>query len=224
MSDIENIQAFFNENKYVVIRNVLSPDTCQILYFYCVNKARAIDFKCFHEKAIYDPDWDGNFEDPQAYGAYSKYGDPLMDALLMMLNGEVEQYTNLKLKPNYSYWRLYQYEQELKRHRDRDSCEISATICLGYDTSNVDTKVYPDYKWPMVVESKDREEGMPISLSPGDMIIYKGCEVDHWREKFLGLNHAQLFIHYNDENGEYRNIYDGRPMIGIPKKYQGVIK
>ena len=62
--------------------------------------------------------------------------------------------------------------------------------------------------------------GLPIHLEPGDIIIYKGCEVDHWREKYEGLNHAQVFLHLNDQNGPYKNLYDGRPLLCVPKKYQ----
>jgi hypothetical protein len=57
-------------------------------------------------------------------------------------------------------------------------------------------------------------------MKPGDMIIYRGCEVDHWREAFKGLNHAQMFMHYNDADGPYKGRYDGRPILGIPKHYQ----
>ena len=32
----------------------------------------------------------------------------------------------------------------------------------------------------------------------GDMIVYRGCEIEHWREKFEGNNHAQVFLHYNN--------------------------
>jgi hypothetical protein len=82
--------------------------------------------------------------------------------------------------------------------------------------------MYENYNWAMFVESPGRPEGLPITLEPGDLIIYKGCEIDHWREKFLGLNHAQLFVHYNSDNYHKTNLYDGRTILGVPKKYQGV--
>jgi len=87
---------------------------------------------------------------------------------------------------------------------------------------NVDKEKYPDYNWPMWVETNDPETNYeaPIHLNPGDIIVYRGCVVDHWREKFIGNNQAQLFIHYNDKNGPYNILFDGRPLLGIPKKYQ----
>jgi hypothetical protein len=69
----------------------------------------------------------------------------------------------------------------------------------------------------MFVEGKNGEE-LPIHMNPGDMIIYRGCDVDHWRDKFLGKYHTQVFMHYNDKNGLINNIYDGRPFVGIPKR------
>jgi hypothetical protein len=117
---------------------------------------------------------------------------------------------------NYSYWRLYQKDSILKRHLDRKSCEISTTLCLGYDISDVDQNVYPDFDWPMFIKDKNNNE-IPIHLKPGDMLIYRGCEVEHWREPFIGTNHAQVFLHYNDANGENPIANDNRRCLGVPK-------
>jgi hypothetical protein len=73
----------------------------------------------------------------------------------------------------------------------------------------------------MWVETKeDPETGAPVYMEPGDMIIYRGCDVDHWRERYKGLNHAQVFLHYNDKNGPFQELFDGRPILGIPKHFQ----
>ena len=55
-----------------------------------------------------------------------------------------------------------------------------------------------------------------ITLYPGDMIIYRGCEIEHWREPFKGLNHAQVFFHYNEVGGQYDTPFDGRVNLGMP--------
>ena len=54
------------------------------------------------------------------------------------------------------------------------------------------------------------------------MLIYKGCELEHWREKFKGVNSAQVFLHYNKvtTKGAEENKYDRRPYVGIPQTYQ----
>ena len=51
------------------------------------------------------------------------------------------------------------------------------------------------------------------------MLVYSGCELEHWREAFEGNVCVQTFLHYNDANGRFgkENIFDKRPMLGIPK-------
>ncbi len=60
-----------------------------------------------------------------------------------------------------------------------------------------------------------------INLNAGDLIIYRGNKLSHWREPFLGKNHAQVFLHYNIDNIENKiNKYDGRPFLGLPEKFR----
>jgi hypothetical protein len=211
---------FFKDNKYVVIRNFLNQDTVTLLYQYSLIKVASTDFKYNFEKKSYNEIWDGRWDDPQVPHVYSHYGDPIMDSILNLSTQSISEHTGLDLKPNYTYWRLYEKESILTRHRDRDSCEISATVCLGYNNSNVSEDDYPNYNWPMWVEGPSGD-AIPIQLNPGDAIIYRGCEVDHWRDTFKGLNHAQVFLHYSDTNGPFNISLDGRPMLGIPKEFQG---
>jgi len=218
----ESSKEFFQNNKYVVIRQFLNPDTVTLLYQYCLITAAAVDFKYSTRKDLYDEMWDGRWTDVQVPHVYSRYGDPIMDSILSLSAEAISKHTNLNLLPNYSYWRLYETGCVLKRHKDRDSCEISATICLGYNNSNVSENTYPNYNWPMWIDSSDGE--IPVQLAPGDAIIYRGCDVDHWREPFNGLNHAQLFLHYSDSDGPFKNSLDGRPLLGIPKEHQQNVK
>lgn len=216
--NFKEIQEYFKENKFVVIRNFLDSNLSGLVYQYCLAKVQQIDFKTTFDKNNYDSDWDGTFGDTQAPSSYSAYGDVLMDTILAASRPTIENYTGLPLVPTYSYWRLYQKEEVLTRHRDRHSCEISTTLCLGYNTSNLDQENFKDYDWPIYVENSNQEE-IPIHLKPGDMLIYKGCEVDHWRNKYIGLNHAQVFLHYNNSTNN-PNMYDGRPIIAVPKRFQ----
>ena len=214
------IQKYFEENSYVVIENFLSKDLLKLCYQYTKTKASAIDFKISHEKDVYHNEWDGTFADEQVSNSYSCYGDSLMDSILYLSLEKMQEYTGKKLVPTYSYWRLYFKDQILERHIDRPSCEISTTVCLGYDASNIDKEKYPDYKWPIWIEHKDSKKEIPINLNPGDMLIYRGCEVEHWRDAYLGLNHSQVFLHYNEKDGPYNNLFDGRPLLGIPSYYK----
>ena len=171
------------------------------------------------EMCIRDRYIDGTFTDTQAPGDFSKYGDPIMDTLLNLSLEQMQTLTGKELVPTYSYHRLYTNGTELKKHSDRPSCEISTTLCLGYDVSNVDASKYPDWDWPMFIKEKDGTE-MPVHMKPGDMIIYRGCELKHWREPFWGNNHAQVFLHYNEKDGQYNIPNDGRPILGMPHTFK----
>ena len=207
----------FNGMNYVVVKNLIDKNMAKFFYEYVkveANKLRLLEQE--HGPECYDHNYVGIFNDAQAPGVFARYGDPTFDTLLELTRPVFEESINIPLISTYSYHRLYQTDSDLKRHKDRKSCEISATLCLGHDISNVDKKVYPNYNWPMWIKDEtDRE--IPISLEPGDAIMYRGCEVEHWREPFIGLNHAQVFLHYNEKNGEFNNIYDGRQALGMPK-------
>jgi hypothetical protein len=125
--------------------------------------------------------------------------------MLLLLKETLEENTGMELYPTYSYYRVYRPGDELPIHRDRKSCEISATVCFNYSYDKSVT-------WPLYIE------GVPVQLNPGDMAIYKGCELDHWRENF-SLNgdhwHVQGFFHYVDVNGPNADCkFDSRSSIG----------
>ena len=121
----------------------------------------------------------------------SFYGDPVMESLLLNKRKAVEKEVNLKLSPTYSYFRVYTFRSDLPKHKDRPSCEISVTIHIGSDGT----------PWPLFVEDKIYE------TQPGDAIIYRGCEVEHWREPFEGDWHAQTFLHYVNFDGPHKEFY-----------------
>ena len=213
---------YFKENGYVKIEKFISEELASYLYTYIKQATRRL---LWAEQKLnnFDEQVFGTFTDPQAHGDYSKYGDPAIDSLLEHKLNTAIYATGVNLIPTYSYHRLYTTDTILKRHKDRPSCEISATVCLGYDTSNVDSNVYPNYNWPMFVGPKTGEigtEGTPIQLKPGDAIFYRGCQVEHWREPFLGKNHAQAFLHYNEKDGEYNRLFDLRPELGLPGSFR----
>jgi hypothetical protein len=121
------------------------------------------------------------------------YNDPLMNSLLDIKLKTVEKKSNLKLFPTYAYWRYYVFGASLLKHTDRPSCEISITACI---------KKYDD--WPIIVENKSFE------LEEGDAVLYAGCDQEHWRPGiYKGEGMAQVFLHYVDKNGIYRDhAYD----------------
>jgi len=215
MTNIDT-KKFFEENNYILIKNFLNKELCKLLYTYSITQVRAIDYKKLNCENKFDKKWDGEFGDGQVNNTYYRYGDPIIDSLLVLSLENMEHFTGKKLIPTYSYWRFYEKGDKLENHKDRESCEISTTVCLGHNYSNINKEIYENYNWPMFIKTKNNED-LPIAIEPGDMLIYRGCEIEHWRENLLGLNHAQAFLHYNEKDGKYNIKYDGRPFIGIPK-------
>jgi hypothetical protein len=154
----------------------------------------------------------GVWNDPQVPNTYSNYADMVMEVLLVKLLPLMEKVTKLKLNPNYSYARIYKEGDILKRHKDRFSCEISTTLNLGGD-------VWPIYLDPT---GKENNKGIKVILNPGDMLVYKGNELEHWREPFIGEKCAQVFLHYNNmaTEGSKNNIFDRRPHLGLPAYFK----
>ena len=207
---------FFEEHNWVKIDNFIDINMCNLLYHHIQLETKRLNY--YEEKGIdIDEDIHGTFKDSQAPGVFSKYGDPIFDALLSLSLQKMQELTALDLVPTYSYHRLYTQGTELKKHKDSISCEISTTLCLGYDNSNVDKKMYPDWDWPIFVKEKN-DQVLPIHMKPGDMLIYRGCEIEHWREPLMGKNHAQVFLHYNEKNGRFNVPNDGRPILGMEGK------
>ena len=211
----------FKKNKYQVIRNAVSKDICDIAYRYLQISAEAdywlLKNNITHEANIFI----GDFKDRQVPNSYAKYADRFMETLLIKTIPVMEKKTGLKLVPTYSYCRLYRKGNILKRHKDRPSCEISTTLCLGGDPWPIfidptgSNNVINEYK---NIHKPNAPKGIKYLLKPGDMIIYSGCELEHWREPFEGNTCGQVFLHYNHVNGPFaeKNRFDKRPMLGLP--------
>jgi hypothetical protein len=198
----------FKKNKYIIIKKAISEDLAKFCYDYFMMK-KNVARTLFDTKYISQfTEYFGVWNDQQVPETYSHYSDIVMETLLTKLLPIMEKETKLKLNPNYSYARIYKKRDILKRHKDRFSCEISTTLNLGGDS------------WPIYLEPTGKEglKGIKVDLKPGDMLVYKGNELEHWREEFKGENCAQVFLHYNNLNtkGSKENIYDRRPHLGLP--------
>ena len=67
-------------------------------------------------------------------------------------------------------------------------------------------------------------KGVKVDLKPGDMLIYSGCDLEHWREEFMGKDCGQVFLHYNKAGSKMakENALDKRPLIGLPAWFKGM--
>ena len=212
----------FKTKKYQVIKGALSKELANFIFNYMMLQRDAVDFMVKNQKVNpYNP-FIGKRNDQQIPGAYSKYGDWVMETLLMFMIPIMKAKTGMELLPTYSYTRLYEKGNILKRHKDRPSCEISTTLHLGGDEWPIfldpsgQNFVINEYK---NIHKPGAPKGVRVDLKVGDMLIYSGCELEHWREPFQGNVCSQVFLHYNHANGPFAktNLFDKRPMLGITK-------
>tara|TARA_R110001592_G_C13063045_1_gene741159 strand:- start:44 stop:649 length:606 start_codon:yes stop_codon:yes gene_type:complete len=190
--------------KYRIIKQFLTDDICKIVEQYCL-------FKMLNEPGLVEN------ETQQCPGTHSVHGDILTESLLLYAKPIIENEINLKLVPTYSYYRVYKPGDILHDHTDRDACEVSATITIGYRYNDKDDK----YRWSLYgyVDGEKRY----LDCEPGDAIIYKGCELEHGRDRFDVSKYSyqvQVFLHYVAAEGVFAEIckYDGRKGIGCIKK------
>ena len=179
----------FEKYGAVQIKNILPVEFCKFFTHVLMRKA----------------DLDNNQGDQQVPNAIARLDHEYMfDTLQEKLWSLIEDIVGEPLIPTYSYARLYSNGDILEKHIDRPACEISVSIQLGRSHHNV---------WSIFMGSNKYD------LDEGDGIIYKGCEVEHWRDKCDapdGYYSGQVFLHYVKKNGSYasevgdstvRNIY-----------------
>lgn len=179
----------FRRSGYTVLRAVISAESGALATRY----------------ALLQQGWPGYYEREDMFrAALGRYADAYSETLLLELQPAMEQGTGLKLLPCYSFLRIYGPNAVLPRHVDRPSCEISASLTLGFKAEKL---------WPLCVQADGADK--PLALAPGDMLIYRGADVPHWREPFTGEWWVQTFLHYVDANGQYTDFkFDGRERIG----------
>jgi len=194
----------FIKNKYEICRNVISKEVLNFLYEYILLK-KTVCQTLTKNKYIspFDQTYGILGSDGQVIheNTYSSYGDVAVETLLEKLRPLVESKTKEKLNSNYTYLRVYGKDNELRKHIDRMTCEFSTTLNIGGDL------------WPIFLKNKKGKE-IEVKLKPGDMLIYKGMELEHWRNKFTGNMCVQVFLHYNKQSTGIK--YDYRAHLGLP--------
>lgn len=193
---------YFEKNRYVYLSNVLSKDDCEQLTKYMW------DMKEKNQLV----------QDEQCPLSYSIYGSEIFDGILDKLCEPLSNQLGVELLPAYTYARLYQPGEELVRHKDRESCEISGTMTLGFDPGSG--------IWPIYFGRNDEDtNGMQFEIGTGDLVMYRGNELYHWRPKYKGKWQVQVFFHYVDKNGPHKSFaFDGRKQLGVDKSADNMAK
>ena len=214
------------KKKYVVIKQAISKDLAVFVANYFLMKKQVYD-TCRKTRFI-SPfetllgEYEG--DNGQIPHTYSSYSDIAMETLMLKCQPIMEKITGLKLSPAYTFARIYKNGDVLKRHKDRFSCEISTTMNLAGDPWSIylspnENVGIPDGK---KITYKSKAKGIKVDLKPGDMLVYSGCKLEHWRNKFKGKECIQAFLHYNNRKtpGAKDNMFDKRPHLGLPSWFK----
>jgi hypothetical protein len=219
----------FKKNNYKVFKKAISSELAKFIFEYMLLKKDAVKYmyenNILIEHPYYPTCFFGTFKDPLYPKAYCHYGDFATETLLMKVLPIVKKETKMELVPTYSYFRMYEKGSILNRHKDRESCEISCTMNIGGDPWAIYLDPTGENCWSgLDVENgirtytykEKKNPGVKVELNPGDMLIYRGCDLEHWREEFTGNICAQVFLHFNETNK-----FDGRHSLGVVSKIKG---
>lgn len=193
---------FFLKNGYLIVENLFNPKE-----LYCsVPEERG--------KIAYDGFSYENFkhlgEESQVPGSIARYTYPKYKEIHSRIRLIIEDILGEELYNTYYYDRFYFRGQELPRHIDRDSCEVSVSVQVSSNFM---------ISWPFKLKTLQGEE-VAVDLQDGWGVIYMGCDVEHWRNTLpsrynkLGrfINKIirkkddsywhQIFFHYVRANGK----------------------
>jgi len=123
------------------------------------------------------------------------YGEPLGQQIQKEIQPDIERLVGRSLMRSYVSSRKYFKGNELYRHTDRDSCEVSVSICLGGSGD-----------WPIHMafpKGKSPRDTFSFTCKRGDGIIYPGVVIDHWRNTLEHDNYYVLLVHYVNANGPF---------------------
>lgn len=163
----------FDKSGYTLVRHAIASEAARLL-----------------GNAILIAEFDGALQrDDKVPGTSVIVRYPVCEALLLHLLPLMEAHTGKALCPTYSCARIYRENQALPRHKDRAACEISATMTLCAKSVG---------GFPIYLDSGGAQS---FELNPGDMLIYRGCDIPHWREALRGEIWIQGFFHYVDKSG-----------------------
>jgi hypothetical protein len=191
----------FKDNLYEVVRGAIQPQLLEHLdlEFELLKRVTYMKGGQSEENKFM-------FGDSQVTNSFAYYSASCFESLSVQLMPLMEKITDKELYNTYTYARIYYNGAVMKEHTDRPSCEFSTTINISVDPE----------PWEIWFDNL-KGDRFPISLNPGDLIVYKGDILPHWRDEYTGERQTQAFLHYVDKFGKYRDYkWDHRPYLGFP--------
>ena len=212
----------FHENRYVVLRNFIPKDIINMT----LDTWKTIESNPEYKDAFFHREEETTNNSPKSSLGKSQgcYCFPPAVALHRWMRDNLRDVIDMELVETYSYTRTYDRGAYLKSHTDRPSCEVSATICLDYksddntpwkiwvqnDRNYIDDAVHDQQQLFEITQKPvigKRKGSVAVSLEVGDVLLYQGPNIPHWRDTFLGDYSSHMFLHFINANSN---------MLGLP--------
>ena len=189
----------FEKNGYLILKNLCNSDA---LYEDVPAERGLINYFGSLDKFAHT-------EENQVKGSLSRYSHPYYKEAHCQIKLAIEEIIGKKLYSTYYYDRFYFYNQGLKKHIDREACEISVSVHISTNLKE---------NWPIKIKTPNTylEDGSKeitefgaehhAYLNPGDALLYKGCERPHWRDP-LPSRHKGIFSKFKKEDTYYHQIF-----------------
>lgn len=188
---LTNAVDFFSKNDYYILQGALDHGSTQVVSQYAELQRKS------NEPYFYD-------EGRQYSG---RYGDLVTESILLQLQPIISKITSCDLHPAFSFLRVYKKGDALHKHVDRNASEFAVTMTIAKPGEEV---------WPIYVKSQEKE--IEVLLDPGDVLLYKGREMVHWRHQLEMAYWIQAMFFYVDSQGPFKDhLFDKRNEIGEMK-------
>ena len=208
------------KNRYVVLKNFIPKDIIEMT----LNTWQSVEMHRNSGDILKHETKDITYKNPESSIGRSKggYCTPWGNALHKYVHDKLDDVIDMELGMTYSYTRRYDRGAYLGSHVDRPSCEISATLCLSYQTDD-------NTPWPIWVrndqnyfsataeriknESQDLTQRdrlkngcKKVLLEPGDLLLYQGPNIPHWRDYLLGDYSYHIFLHWYNRLSQLKSL------------------
>ena len=160
----------------LLIPKVLSKEECSVL----------------SEELFYLYDTKQTHNDNRCPISDAVYGAKLHKNIAYKLIQAIQQHTGVKLFLTFVYSRIYRKGEILKIHTDREECEYSVSVTLGHSGIN---------SWEMFIKDYD-DKIHKFTPDIGDLIVFKGNSMNHWREQFTGEWQTQAIFSFVNSKGK----------------------
>ncbi len=186
-----------HQPEIIVLKNALSPEFLTLLTDYALLKSTVSPNRYRRGDALRQ--------------VHREYGDPLMEIFLKRLTPLVEKAIGKPLWPTLSFYYVYGNGQKLMPHRDRSSCQIVAGLCIGAD----EAFKAQSGTWPLYFNLNGKSVAHAVEY--GDLVIFRGHTVEHWRETFSGAWFISAIFGFVEQEGPFAyQKYDQRQALGFP--------